>query len=136
MLHPSWLTGVAGRVADPEGDVAGVAGSAARGCVSSTTTTEGPQNFQTRILCFSYHNLELGHFHVTIWLREKMDPARNIVVREVNFCGTTGFHGSWAFEGQPGQPYHMLDLQFNCRWPSRQELLGAVLLRVSATEWV
>ncbi len=41
MLHPSWLTGVAGRVADPEGDVAGVAGSAARGGVSSTTTT-GP----------------------------------------------------------------------------------------------
>ena len=33
------------------------------------------------------------------------------------------------------QPFHYISLQFNSRWPVRQELLGAVLLRVSAIEW-
>ncbi len=90
---------------------------------------------QPRILCFSYHNLDLGAFRVMMGLRERMDPVRHAILREVNFGGATGFHGSWRFDDQGIQPFHQLCLQFNSRWPIRQELLGAVLLRVSATEW-
>jgi len=90
---------------------------------------------QPRVLCFSYHNLNLGAFRVTMWLRESVDPVTNGILREVNFGGTTGFHGSWMFDDQGIQPFNQLSLQFNSRWPVRQELLGAVLLRVSAIEW-
>ncbi len=58
-----------------------------------------------------------------------------MIVREVNFGGTTGFHGSWSFDDQGVQPFHQLILQFNSRWPIRRVLLGAELLRVSELEW-
>ena len=90
---------------------------------------------QPRIFVFSYHNLNLGAFRVTMWLRESVDPVSGNILREVNFGGTTGFHGSWMFDDQGIQPFHQISLQFNSRWPVRQELLGAVLLRVSAIEW-
>jgi hypothetical protein len=33
-----------------------------------------------------------------MWLRESVDPVTNGILREVNFGGTTGFHGSWMFD--------------------------------------
>ena len=90
---------------------------------------------QPRVLCFSYHNLDLGAFRVTMWLRESVDPVTDGILREVNFGGTTGFHGGWRFVDEGIQPFNQLNLQFNSRWPVRQELLAAVLLRVSAIEW-
>ncbi len=90
---------------------------------------------QPRVLCFSYHNLDLGAFRVTMWLRESVDPVTDGILREVNFGGTTGFHGSWKFVDEGIQPFNQLNLQFNSRWSVRQDLLAAVLWRVSAIEW-
>ncbi len=70
---------------------------------------------QPRVLCFSYHNLDLGAFRVTMWLRESVDPVTNGILREVNFGGTTGFHGSWMFDDQGIRPFNQLSLQFNSR---------------------
>ena len=64
---------------------------------------------QPRVLCFSYHNLDLGAFRVTMWLRESVDPVTDGILREVNFGGTTGFHGGWRFVDEGIQPFNQLN---------------------------
>ena len=46
---------------------------------------------QPRIFVFSYHNLNLGAFRVTMWLRESVDPVSGNILSEVNVGGTNGF---------------------------------------------